>query len=102
MAFSEYVMFNCCSSIYIGLSNGDIPAAGDGKAFPNYHIPPTTKDYYYCLSWGRLSRNEAIQPKMYWKYPPNNVIGCGLLLSPENKLAVFFTGSYRDISQLLL
>jgi hypothetical protein len=34
--------------------------------------------------------NGATKPK--WRYN-GNVLGCGLLLNPENELSIFFTGN---------
>jgi hypothetical protein len=46
----------------------------------------------WCLLSGKLHDfewpNGAIKPK--WN-GPGDVIGCGLLLNPENKLSIFFT-----------
>jgi hypothetical protein len=42
--------------------------------------------------------NEAIKPK--WN-DQGDVIGCGLLLNPENEVSIFFTGNGILMGQFL-
>jgi hypothetical protein len=52
-----------------------------------------TNDFCYVAgnAHGFEWPNEAIKPE--WKKGPGDVIGCGILLNPDKKLAVFFTGN---------
>jgi hypothetical protein len=59
--------------------------------------------YYRCNLAGETHRFElpegAIQPQ---RREYGNVFGCGLLLDPENKLAIFFALNGKLLGELLL
>jgi hypothetical protein len=89
----EFKKFSCkFSRYYVGLSNGNI--SDDGQ-----WIPPTQSYYYfgsgsdYCT----LDKNKHIFEwpngtiKPIWNGRRGDIIGCGLVLSPNNQLAIFFT-----------
>jgi hypothetical protein len=74
------------SEFYVGF-------AGDGPNLNHlYHFFRSGYDYYWIS--GNLHRfqwsNGALGPI---SNGIGDVYGCGLLLSPENKLAIFFTGN---------
>jgi hypothetical protein len=92
--------FSCKFSTFrVGLSNGKISAYGRWICnSQNYHYYGNGSDH--CS----VSGNKHI---LEW---PNNaewngkddVVGCGLVLSPKNQLAIFFTGNGTLIGQFLL
>jgi hypothetical protein len=76
----------------VGLSSGNLPNRRCVGHFPNsYSIP---HGYGFCwlsqeahdFEWPNI----AIKPK--WNFR-GDVIGCGLVLNPQNKLSIFFTGN---------
>jgi hypothetical protein len=80
------------STFWVGLSNGNIP---DGEWLAE------TRNYYdygsgldYCSFGGHKHPfewpNGAIKPEWNGR---GDVIGCGLMQSPQNKLAIFFTAN---------
>jgi hypothetical protein len=88
-------------TILLGLSSGNIPDGSVVGNFPNSYAIPC--GYNFC--W--LSQqthyfdlpNGAIKPKWNGR---GDVMGCGLLMNPENKLSIFFTGNGILMGQSLL
>jgi hypothetical protein len=83
-------IFQINRGFYAGLSNGRI-AEGSLVGFaPNSYAIQRSSDF--CLHSGEQLRYEwtagMVKPK--WK-GNNDVIGCGILLSPANKFDIFFT-----------
>jgi hypothetical protein len=78
----------------IGLSNGT-PAEGELIGdYPNsYAITTVPHLLNWCHLAGETHRfelpNGAIRPKV--KVSDTNVYGCGLVMDPNDKLAIFFT-----------
>jgi hypothetical protein len=64
---------------------------GPNYAFNNCWI---SKQHHF-FQWP----NEAIRPE--WIEGPGDVLGCGLLLNPENKLSIFFTGNGTLMGQFI-
>jgi hypothetical protein len=85
----------------VGLSNGIIPAGVHTRNLhsPDFHGFTTSNIWAYLNDFCYVSGNrhyfecpnEAIKPKRKWRL--GDVVGCGILLNPEKKLAVFFTGN---------
>jgi hypothetical protein len=89
--------------IFVGLSSGNIPTAGAWVGgFPNSYAIQEGCDYCW------LSRDDhrferptgAIEPEWNWN-GQGNVVGCGLLVNPENELSIFFTGNGLLMGQFL-
>jgi hypothetical protein len=84
----------------VGLSSGNVPNSRYVGQFPNYAIP---HGYRFC--WLSLEThyfdwpNGAIKPE--WN-GEGDVIGCGLVLNPQNKLSIFFTVNGILLGQSLL
>jgi hypothetical protein len=70
---------------YIGLTNAENPIYPDSYTF--------SIGFDYCFIAGKEHAidwpNGAIKPKANGK---DDVVLCGLVLSPQNDLAIFFTG----------
>jgi hypothetical protein len=89
------IRHNKCSKFrqFVGLSNGNILedsfTVGDS---PNSYA--IQDDCDYCWLSGKIHHfdwpNDAIKPE--WD-GEGDVVGCGLVLNPGNKLSVFFTGN---------
>jgi hypothetical protein len=74
----------------VGLSNGRIPNISCASNSPNLYA--LWDGAYCCLLSGRLHNFKwptgANKPKWNGK---GNVVGCGILMSPANKVSIFFT-----------
>jgi hypothetical protein len=76
----------------VGLSSGNIQDESYVGGLPNSYAIQHSRDHcwlsgsVYPFEWP----NEAIKPT--WN-GLGDVVGCGLLLSPGNKLAIFFTAN---------
>jgi hypothetical protein len=85
----EYL--NKFNRFFIGYSDGSIPDYKLVGQCPNSYGLPNSK---YCLISGDMHDFEwpegATKPKRVGA-TKGDVDGCGLLLSPDNKLAIFFT-----------
>jgi hypothetical protein len=95
---------NKCSkfrNIFVGLSNGNVPYWSPVGCFPTSFAIQDGCDY--CWFSGKSHHfewpNDAIKPE--WK-GIGDVYGCGLMLSPENELSIFFTGNGILMGQLPL
>jgi hypothetical protein len=78
-------------SYKIGLSDGSAKDAWIGE-YPNSFAISTGYYYEWCLAGERRQfelSDEAFRPKL--KDNGINVYGCGLLMDPTDKLAIFFT-----------
>jgi hypothetical protein len=69
----------------------------DSPEFYTFSMGPDYDDVYdHCYLSGKFHLFQrptgAIQPPE-WIEGPGDVFGCGLLLNPQNKLAIFFTGN---------
>jgi hypothetical protein len=88
--------------MFVGLSSRNIPdgyVVGDLQN--SYGIGDDCDDCWlsgkrHDFEWP----NQAIKPE--WNGPAGDVFGCGLLLNPENKLFIFFTGNGILMGQSLL
>jgi hypothetical protein len=85
--------------LFVGLSNGKAPPHGESvTSNPNSYMYPCRHDHCWLSGQKHLFERpkEAAKPAaVEWKFgkEPGHVIGCGLLLSPKNKLSIFFTGN---------
>jgi hypothetical protein len=93
---SQWNLFQNFSDVRIGLSDGGIFDPNNTSSFffrPNICVLslPISKDYcFYYIS----GEDHLILPEGAKKYDSSrNVYGCGLVLDPENKLAIFFTSN---------
>jgi hypothetical protein len=97
--------FSCkFSKFYVGLSNGNI--SDDGQLITE------NRNYYYFGNGDdhcTLDENEHIFEWQDWTMQPEwngdgdgDVIGCGLVLNPNNQLAIFFTVNGILMGQFLL
>jgi hypothetical protein len=77
---------------FVGFSRGAIPYRISQNS-NSYAIPIVGHHVYGCWLAGDVHHFElpegAIHP--IWKTDNKNVLGCGLVLEPDNKLAIFFT-----------
>jgi hypothetical protein len=84
------VNFKKFRQICVGLSNGDIPDISNATNSPNCYAIWAGKDC--CFLSGKVHDfkwpNCTIKPKWYGQ---GDIIGCGILISPENKMFIFFT-----------
>jgi hypothetical protein len=84
--------------VLVGLSSGNIPVGSCVCCPPNSYAFEDGCDYcwisgkQYQFEWP----NGAIKPKWNGK---GDVVGCGLLLNPENEVSIFFTGNGILIGQ---
>jgi hypothetical protein len=82
-----------------GLSDGIIPEYKELGEHPNsYALHCSTITCYFSLA-GEKHRFEFRPEKVSW--PWASVFGCGLLLNPNDKLAIFFTSDGKIIGQFL-
>jgi hypothetical protein len=90
----------------VGLSDVDIPDPADLwiGVDPNSYAFQTDHYGYSCLFAGEERHFElsegGIQPIQ--KRNRNNVYGCGLVLDPEDKLAIFFSLNGKLLGKLML
>jgi hypothetical protein len=87
-------LFNHFSDVRIGLSDGVIPNQNNPSSFffrPNICVLFLPKDYcFYYIT----AEDHLILPEGAKKYDSSrNVYGCGLVLDPEDKMAIFFTSN---------
>jgi hypothetical protein len=80
---------------HVGLSDGLIPADGLDVGFAPNSYAIQDYDTFFCLLSGTDHEFEwpdgvANKPKCKG---PGDVLGCGLLLHPNNKVAIFFTAN---------
>jgi hypothetical protein len=79
----------------VGLTDGEIPYGEPIGFTPNSYaiaiLIPNRNIYHFCLA-GECHRFQfpegAIRPELK---DTGNVIGCGILMDPDGKLAIFFT-----------
>jgi hypothetical protein len=94
--------FSCkFSTFWISLANGEISAAGQWICNSrNYHFFGNGHDHCYPNTKKHIFEwpNRAIKPKWNGR---GDVVGCGLVLSPNNQLAIFFTGNGILMGQFL-
>jgi hypothetical protein len=78
----------------IGLSNGNISDNSRIVEMQHLYVYPKNYDYDSCFLSGNRHNfdwpNGIIKPTWNGK---GDVVGCGLSLSPHNKLSIFFTGN---------
>jgi hypothetical protein len=105
----NYYFFLNFRQFTVGLSNGIIPAVHTWNIdSPEYYGFRTGNDYAshydFCSVSGRDHAfewpNGAIKPNLIWG--PGVVIGCGILLNPDMKLAIFFTRDGTLMGQFLV
>jgi hypothetical protein len=85
----------------LGLSPGAIPDnSWIGEYLNSYAIP--TNDYFYeCWLAGETHHFELPEGGFDLGLPwGSNVLGCGLVLDPENKLWIFFTLNGKLMGEL--
>jgi hypothetical protein len=95
---------------YVGFSDGTIPDDDDGddnewtRQFENSYAIQTGPDDYGCWLAGETHQFElpegSVQP--LWDCDSVFVYGCGLVLDPEGKLAIFFTVNGKLLGELVL
>jgi hypothetical protein len=90
----------------VGLSDGASPVPDNSwiGQYSNSYAFPRGGYLHQCWLAGNKHRFElpegAIQPS--WKRNDNNVFGCGLVLYPEDNLAIFFTLNGKLMGELVL
>jgi hypothetical protein len=87
---------------YVGLSDGTIPD-DDNLFIGEYQNSYGHSCYEYCLAGERrlfAEEQEAIEARE--KSNGMDVYGCGLVLDPEDKLAIFFTLNGQLMGELML
>jgi hypothetical protein len=100
---TEKEKFKKFRQICVGLSNGNIPDESCATNSPNCYALFAGDDW--CFLSGKIHDfkwpNDTIKPK--W-IGPEDVIGCGILMSPEpaNKVSIFFTLNGILLGQLFL
>jgi hypothetical protein len=90
-SYEAFSFFSIFSGVWIGLSSGTIPASEVIGWYRNsYAILDCVETEYYLAGEPHDFQlpEGAIRPEMK-EY--GNVFGCGLVLDPENKFAIFFT-----------
>jgi hypothetical protein len=87
--------------MFVGLSSGNVPDAYVVGYLPNSYA--FEDDCDRCWLSGKSHDfewpNGAIEPT--WNRM-GDVVGCGLLLNPANKLSIFFTGNGHLMGQSFL
>jgi hypothetical protein len=72
--------------------------------YPNSYAIKIADSYYECWVAGETHLFElpegAIEPT--WKTGNKNVYGCGLVVDPEDKLAIFFTLNGKLMGELMV
>jgi hypothetical protein len=89
--------------LWVGLSDGMMPANELPDSYSNSYVLPENwalcfisaeHHHFVCPGVGAVFRPE-------WK-PKGNIFGCGLLLDPNDKLAIFFTVNGKLMGQFSL
>jgi hypothetical protein len=85
--------------LLVGLSDGTVPDDLLVGEYPNSYAYGSGNDY--CWLSDKVHDIEwpagAIKPT--WKYGIGDVVGCGILVNRENKVAIFFTGNGKLIGK---
>jgi hypothetical protein len=84
-------MFRC----YIGLSDAAIPGNGYSWITVPYAVGCWLAGVFHHFEW----QDGAIRPIRNFG---TNVYGCGLVLDPKDKLAIFFTYNGQLMGELML
>jgi hypothetical protein len=105
MLTKNSIIFKQFFRCYVGLS-GAIPDNSLIGGYSNSYAMPIIGHHHHCygcLLAGERHRFElpegAIQPEMKQF---GNVFGCGLVLDPDNNLAIFFTLNGKLLGELML
>jgi hypothetical protein len=89
--------------LLVGLSSENIPDGSYVGGLPNSYAIQAGYDYYWLSGkkhYFEGPNGAAIEPE--WTGQGNDdVVGCGLLQSPEKGLAIFFTANGTLIGQFL-
>jgi hypothetical protein len=87
---------------WVGLANGEISATGQWTCDSrNYHFFGNGRDYCCASRKKHIFEWQNGTTKPTWN-GEGDVVGCGLVLSPDNQLAIFYTGNGILMGQFLL